>query len=181
MGDGGAVTTNDAEIADRIRVLSNYGSRVKYVNDVKGYNSRLDPIQAAILSVKLKKLDLWNERRIAAVAEYDRLLQGCDLIRPYVPEWAAPVWHLYVIQHESRDALQKALFDAQIGTLIHYPIPPHLQSAYAEFNWKEGAFPLAERLARQVLSLPMGPLINSSEIEQVTTAVRAALPTLSGA
>lgn len=181
MGDGGAVTTNDDEIADRIRVLSNYGSRVKYVNDVKGYNSRLDPIQAAILSVKLKKLDLWNERRTAAAADYDRLLQDADVIRPYVPEWASPVWHLYVVQHPSRDALQKALSAAQIGTLIHYPIPPHLQSAYAEFDWKEGAFPLAEKMARQVLSIPMGPLITSGQVEEVAAAVRTALPTLAGA
>jgi dTDP-4-amino-4,6-dideoxygalactose transaminase len=181
MGDGGAVTTNDPEIAERIRVLSNYGSRTKYVNEVKGYNSRLDPIQAAILRVKLKRLDAWNEHRAAVAANYDRQLHDCELVRPYVPEWAAPVWHLYVVQHPLRDALQKALSDASIGTLIHYPIPPHLQGAYSEFNWKPGAFPLAEKMARQVLSLPMGPLISDDEITQVAMSVRAALSSLAGA
>jgi dTDP-4-amino-4,6-dideoxygalactose transaminase len=177
MGDGGAVTTNDPEIADRLRVLRNYGSRVKYVNEVKGYNSRLDPLQAAILSVKLRKLDAWNERRAAAAAVYDRLLKESDLVCPYVPEWATPAWHLYVVEHTSRDSLQKALAEAQIGTLIHYPIPPHLQDAYSEFNWEAGAFPLAEKMAQQVLSLPMGPSINMSEAETVAAAVRRALAT----
>jgi dTDP-4-amino-4,6-dideoxygalactose transaminase len=177
MGDGGAVTTNDPEIADRLRVLRNYGSRVKYVNEVKGYNSRLDPLQAAILSVKLKTLDAWNERRAAAAAVYERLLQGADLVLPYVPEWAAPAWHLYVVQHPSRDGLQKALSDAQVGTLIHYPIPPHLQEAYSELNWKAGAFPSAEKMAKQVLSLPIGPSISMDEVEKVSAAVRTALAT----
>jgi len=177
MGDGGAVTTNDSEIADRIRVLRNYGSRVKYVNEVKGYNSRLDPMQAAILSVKLKTLDAWNEHRANAAAAYDRLLKDCGLSLPYVPEWVAPAWHLYVVQHPSRDALQKTLSEAQIGTLIHYPIPPHLQDAYSELNWAKGAFPLAERMAKEVLSLPMGPSISMSDVEQVAAAVRNALAT----
>jgi dTDP-4-amino-4,6-dideoxygalactose transaminase len=175
MGDGGAVTTNDPEIADRLRVFRNYGSRVKYVNEVKGFNSRLDPLQAAILSVKLKKLDAWNERRAAAAAAYSRLLQDCDLLCPYVPEWAVPAWHLYVVQHASRDALQKALANSQIGTLIHYPIPPHLQDAYLELGWEAGAFPLAEKMAQQVLSLPMGPSISMSEVDKVSLAVQTAL------
>ena len=131
MGDGGAVTTNDPQLADRLRVLRNYGSRVKYVNEVQGYNSRLDPLQAAILRVKLAHLDEWNARRRAIAARYQRGLAGCGLTLPHVPEWAEPVWHLYVVQHPQRDALQQALTDAGVGTLIHYPIPPHRQQAYA--------------------------------------------------
>jgi dTDP-4-amino-4,6-dideoxygalactose transaminase len=181
MGDGGAVTTKDAEIADRLRVLRNYGSRVKYVNEVKGYNSRLDPLQAAILSVKLKKLDEWNERRSVAAAIYDKLLSGCDLYLPYVPEWASPAWHLYVVQHEFRDAMQKSLSGAGIGTLIHYPIPPHLQAAYSEYNLQPGAFPLAEKMAKEVLSLPMSPSISSDQIEKVASSVEAALSTVTHA
>ena len=157
MGDGGAVTTNDPQIADRIRVLRNYGSRVRYVNEVQGYNSRLDPIQAAILRVKLTRLDEWNARRSGFALRYSQDLAGCGLTLPHVPVWAEPVWHLYVVQYRRRDALQQSLTDAGVGTLIHYPIPPHLQQAYAEAGWRQGMFPMAERMANQVLSLPMGP------------------------
>ena len=174
MGDGGAVTTNDPQIADRIRVLRNYGSRVKYVNDVQGYNSRLDPLQAAILRVKLAKLDEWNARRSAIARRYQQGLANCGLTLPYVPDWAAPVWHLYVVQHPHRDALQQALTDAGVGSLIHYPIPPHLQQAYASVGWREGAFPLAERMADQVLSLPMGPTMGEAELTGVVRAVQSA-------
>ena len=140
MGDGGAVTTNDPQLADRLRVLRNYGSRVKYVNEVQGYNSRLDPLQAAILRVKLAHLDEWNERRRAIAARYQSGLAGCGLALPHVPEWAEPVWHLYVVQHPQRDALQQALNDAGVGTLIHYPIPPHRQQAYADAGWGRAPF-----------------------------------------
>ncbi|MBC7618787.1 MAG: DegT/DnrJ/EryC1/StrS family aminotransferase [Candidatus Saccharibacteria bacterium] len=165
MGDGGAVTTNDAQLADRIRVLRNYGSRVKYVNEVQGYNSRLDPLQAAILRVKLAKLDEWNARRSAIATRYQQGLAGCGLTLPHVPEWADPVWHLYVVQHPERDALQRALTDAGVGTLIHYPIPPHLQQAYAEAGWAKDELPLAERMADQVLSLPIGPAMEMAAVE----------------
>lgn len=167
MGDGGAVTTNDPQLADRIRVLRNYGSRVKYVNEVQGYNSRLDPLQAAILRVKLAHLDEWNARRSAVAARYQQGLEGCSLTLPHVPDWADPVWHLYVVQNQQRDALHKALADAGVGTLIHYPIPPHLQQAYGHAGWAQSAFPLAERMADQVLSLPMGPFLSLSEADQV--------------
>jgi len=177
MGDGGAVTTNDAQLADRIRVLRNYGSRVKYVNEVQGYNSRLDPLQAAILRVKLAKLDEWNARRSAIATRYQQGLAGCGLTLPHVPEWADPVWHLYVVQHPERDALQRALTDAGVGTLIHYPIPPHLQQAYAEAAWARGDFPLAERMADQVLSLPMGPAMDMAAVEGALQAVRLATGT----
>lgn len=172
MGDGGAVTTNDAHLADRIRVLRNYGSRVKYVNEVQGYNSRLDPLQAAILRVKLANLDAWNARRSVIAARYQLGLADCGLTLPHVPDWAEPAWHLYVVQHPQRDALQKALADVGVGTLIHYPIPPHLQQAYAPAGWGLGSFPLAERMADQVLSLPMGPHTNLEQANQVIAACR---------
>ena len=171
MGDGGAVTTNDLQIADRIRVLRNYGSRVKYVNEVQGYNSRLDPLQAAILRVKLAKLDEWNARRSAIAQRYQQTLGNCGLTLPHVPEWAEPVWHLYVVQYPQRDALQKALADNGVGSLIHYPIPPHLQQAYAQAGLGRGAFPLAERMADQVLSLPMGPHIPIYQADKVIGAI----------
>jgi dTDP-4-amino-4,6-dideoxygalactose transaminase len=173
MGDGGAVTTNDAQLADRIRVLRNYGSRLKYVNEVQGYNSRLDPLQAAILRVKLAHLDDWNARRSAVAARYQQSLATCGLILPYVPDWAEPVWHLYVVQHPKRGALHEALADAGVGTLIHYPIPPHLQQAYAQAGWTKGAFPLAEGMANQVISLPMGPHFGGRQVEDVLAAVLA--------
>ena len=172
MGDGGAVTTNDAALADRIRVLRNYGSRVKYVNEVQGYNSRLDPLQAAILRVKLAHLDDWNARRSAIAARYQQGLAGCGLTLPQVPDWAEPVWHLYVVKHPQRDALHKVLADAGVGTLIHYPIPPHMQQAYGHSGWKQGAFPLAERMADQVLSLPMGPHMEAEQVAVVIDAAR---------
>ena len=174
MGDGGAVTTDDPQLADSLRMLRNYGSRVKYVNEVQGYNSRLDPVQAAILRVKLARLDEWNARRSAIAARYHQGLAGHGLALPQVPEWADPVWHLYVVQHPQRDTLQSALTDAGVGTLIHYPIPPHLQQAYAAAGWARGAFPLAERMADQVLSLPIGPAMDMAAVEGALQAVRLA-------
>jgi dTDP-4-amino-4,6-dideoxygalactose transaminase len=171
MGDGGAVTTNDPQLADRIRVLRNYGSRVKYVNEVQGYNSRLDPLQAAILRVKLAHLDEWNTRRRAIAARYQQCLAGCGLRLPQAPDWAEPVWHLYVVRHLQRDALQKALNDAGVGALIHYPIPPHRQQAYAERGHKQGDFPIAGAMAEQVLSLPMGPHLTLEDQDRVIAAL----------
>ena len=171
MGDGGAVTTNDPQLADRIRVLRNYGSRVKYVNEVPGYNSRLDPLQAAILRVKLAHLDEWNERRRAIAARYQQGLAGCGLTLPQVPDWAEPVWHLYVVRHPRRDALQQALNEAGVGTLIHYPIPPHRQEAYSQAGWGQATYPLAERMADAVLSLPIGPHLTGSHIDEVVKHV----------
>ncbi len=164
MGDGGAVTTNDPQLADRIGVLRNYGSRLKYVNEVKGYNSRLDPLQAAILRVKLAHLDEWNSRRCAIAARYQLGLTGAGVTTPFVPAWAEPAWHLYVVQHPKRDALQKKLAQAGIGTLIHYPIPPHRQMAYSSNDQALGAFPLAEHMANNMLSLPIGPHLDSEQV-----------------
>jgi dTDP-4-amino-4,6-dideoxygalactose transaminase len=170
MGDGGAVTTNDPQLAERIRLLRNYGSRVKYVNEVQGYNSRLDPLQAAILRVKLAKLDEWNARRGAIAQRYQQGLLDSSLTLPYVPLWAEPVWHLYVVQHPQRDTLQVNLNNAAVGTLIHYPIPPHLQQAYAHANWAKGAFPLAERMANEMLSLPISPALAETDVSAVVQA-----------
>jgi dTDP-4-amino-4,6-dideoxygalactose transaminase len=161
-GDGGAITTDDTEIAERMRVLRNYGSRVKYINDVRGFNSRLDPIQAAALRVKLKVLDIWNARRSAIASSYKTDLANTGFTLPFVPSWAEPAWHLYVVQHPQRDEIQKKMTDAHIGTLIHYPIPPHLQQAYASAGYVKGKFPIAEKLANQLLSLPIGPHLDQT-------------------
>jgi dTDP-4-amino-4,6-dideoxygalactose transaminase len=174
LGDGGAVTTNDQHLAERLRMLGNYGSRTKYVNEVRGYNSRLDPIQAAILAVKLAHMDDWNARRGAIAAQYLDELADTGLILPHVPNWASPVWHLFVVRHPQRDELQRRLGEAGIGTLIHYPIAPHDQTAYAETALAPGEFPLAATMAEQVLSLPIGPHQTAEQTAQVVAAVRAA-------
>lgn len=171
MGDGGAVTTSRADLADRIRTLGNYGSRKKYVNDERGMNSRLDPLQAAILAVKLRHLDVWTERRRAVAGLYAEGLRDGGLGLPHVPQWADPAWHLYVVRTPARDALQKRLADAGIGTLIHYPIPPHMQSAYADAGLAPGDLPLARRLAGEVLSLPMGPQLSHADAVRVVEVV----------
>ena len=174
LGDGGAVTTNDPELADRIRVLRNYGSRVKYVNEVQGYNSRLDPIQAAVLRVKLAHLDAWNARRTELATAYLQGLAGDGLVLPHVPDWAVPAWHLFVVRHPQRDALQQRLSEAGVGTLIHYPIPPHRQAAYAAAGLAPDAFPIATRMADEVLSLPIGPHLPSGDATRVIDAMRSA-------
>ncbi len=174
LGDAGAVTTDDPALADRIRVLRNYGSRVKYVNEVQGYNSRLDPIQAAVLRVKLRHLDAWNARRAAVAKAYLDGLRDTGLMLPHVPDFAEPAWHLFVIRHPQRDALQKRLGEAGIGTLIHYPIPPHKQSAYAAASFSADAFPVASRIADEVLSLPMGPHLSSPSAQSVVQTLMAA-------
>lgn len=171
FGDGGAITTNDAEIADRIRALRNYGSRVKYENEVRGFNSRLDPLQAAVLRVKLQHLDQWNETRRTIAARYLSGLADTGLTLPFVPAWAEPVWHLFVVRHPQRDRLQKSLGEAGIGAMIHYPIPPHLQPAYADLNYHEGDFPVSERMAKEVLSLPVGPHLDNSQVLHIIQTI----------
>lgn len=176
FGDGGAVTTDDDKLADRLRALRNYGSKVKYVNIERGFNSRLDELQAAFLRVKLTHLDRWNEQRRLVAARYDDKLAGIPgLGLPRAPQWAEPVWHLYVVRTQRRAELIKALDGQGIGTLVHYPIPPHLQQAYADLGQGSGTYPLAERLADTVLSLPMGPHLKLEQIDEVAVAVRKAL------
>jgi len=171
LGDGGAITTNREELADRIRVLRNYGSREKYVNEVKGVNSRLDPVQAAVLRVKLPHLDAWTKRRRDIATAYTEGLADSGLILPYVPDWAEPAWHLYVVRSSERDALQARLRSAGIGTLIHYPIPPHMQDAYAEMGCAPEGLPLAKCLADEVLSLPMGPQLGHEDAARTIKAI----------
>jgi dTDP-4-amino-4,6-dideoxygalactose transaminase len=172
LGDGGAVTTNNADLAARVRRLGNYGSDQKYVNTERGTNSRLDPIQAAVLRVKLDVLDEWTERRRRVAAHYQVGLADAKVTLPQVPQWADPVWHLYVLRSADRDALQKHLGKAGIGSLSHYPIAPHMQDAYADLGWSPDALPLARQLADEVLSLPMSPHISEAEVDQVIEAVR---------
>jgi len=167
LGDGGAVTSNDPRIIDRIRVLSNYGSRVKYVNEVQGYNSRLDPIQATILRVKLGKLDEWNARRGMMAQRYQQSIASCGLTLPFVPDWANPVWHLFVVRSPQRGELHKRLNEVGISTLIHYPVPPHKQLAYSSLEYKSMSFPIASRMADEVLSLPMGPHLSLEDQQRV--------------
>ena len=176
LGDGGAVTTDDGRLAERLRALRNYGSRQKYVNLVRGFNSRLDELQAAFLRAKLPRLDAWNERRRAIARLYDDRLAGiAGLGLPRAPQWAEPVWHLYVVRTARRAELMKSLDAAGIGALIHYPIPPHLQAAYADHGFARGTSPIAERLAETVLSLPIGPHMKLEAVEEVAKVVREVL------
>ena len=179
LGDGGAVTTNDDALADKLRVLRNYGSRVKYVNEVRGFNSRLDEMQAAILRVKLGRLDEWNARRAGLARRYSENLAGIGLGLPHVPEWAEPVWHLYVVRTGVRDEMQRVLKESGVETLIHYPIPPHLQQAYADHGFSADDLPIARQLAAEVLSLPMGPHLASHAQDQVIRALRNIAPNAS--
>lgn len=174
MGDAGAVTANDAELAHRVRRLGNYGSQRKYVNIERGVNSRLDPVQAAVLSAKLPCLDLWNRRRADIAQKYLEEFVGLELELPFVPDWAEPVWHQFVVQLCARDAVQSSMKYSGIGTLIHYPIPPHLQQAYEGLGLQESRFPLAERMADRVLSLPIGPQMTSEQVCAVIGALGAA-------
>lgn len=173
FGDGGAITTNDPVLADKVRVLRNYGSRVKYRNEVKGHNSRLDEIQAAVLRVKLRSLDEWNGRRAALAARYDAALRGLPGVRaPVLVEGVEPVWHLYVVEVKDRDRVQAELRGAGVETLIHYPVPPHLSEAYARDRaW--GSLEITERAAGALLSLPIGPHLGFEDQEHVLSALRA--------
>jgi dTDP-4-amino-4,6-dideoxygalactose transaminase len=172
FGDGGAVTTDDPVLADRLRVLRNYGSRVKYQNEIKGHNSRLDEIQAAVLRVKLQHLDDWNGRRQDLAGQYLaglKDLPGVGL--PQVIGGADPAWHLFVIDVEDRDGLQAGLRAEGIETLIHYPVPPHLSEAYAaDAAW--GAFPITEQAAKTHLSLPIGPHLGRDQVARVVRVLR---------
>ena len=170
LGDGGAVVTRDPAIARQVRMLRNYGSEKKYDHQVLGCNSRLDEIQAAVLRVKLRHLNEWNQERRAIATRYDAMLAGSHVTRPQVPEWATPVWHLYVIRSVQRDALQAHLQSQGIQTVIHYPVPPHQQACYAN-QMTGSSFPLAEALCGQVLSLPMYPGLTEAEQNRVAEAI----------
>lgn len=173
-GEAGAVTTNDSDLAEKVKMLRNYGSRVRYHNEVVGFNSRIDELQAAFLRVKLRKLDEWNQRRTRIAGVYAEALSGNTGIElPQVPGWAHPVWHLFVVKHPRRDDLQKFLGERGVQTLIHYPIPPHLSGAYRA--WRESfpqvALPIAEHLAGRVLSLPIGPHLSDEDVAAVVEGI----------
>jgi dTDP-4-amino-4,6-dideoxygalactose transaminase len=174
LGDAGAITTDDSALAERVALLRNYGSRQKYVNEEAGVNSRLDPIQAAVLRVKLGALEEWTERRRAVASAYTVGLAECGLILPHVPDWADPAWHLYVIRTSDREALQDRMTEASIGTLIHYLIPPHMQKAYTNMEIMPEALPLARDLASEVLSLPMGPQLSLDQVQDIVNALKNA-------
>jgi len=176
LGDAGAVTTNDSQLAERIRALRNYGSKRRYYNDFKGVNSRLDELQASFLRVKLARLDEWNARRQVIARTYLAALADDETLRlPCVPEWAAPVWHQFVIRHARRDALQQRLNELGVQTLIHYPVPPHLSGAYADLHIPVTSHPIAEKMAATVLSLPIGPHLRLEQANHVASMTRQAL------
>jgi dTDP-4-amino-4,6-dideoxygalactose transaminase len=173
LGDAGAITTNSKDLAEKAKVLRNYGSEKKYYNEVIGYNMRLDECQAAFLSVKLPKLDEWTKLRIEIAKWYDDDLKNISgLILPITAEEASHVYHLYVVRVKKRDELQKYLTENGISTLIHYPIPPHLQEAYKHLGHKKGSFPVAEKIADSVLSLPMWPGMKQVEVEYICNVIK---------
>jgi dTDP-4-amino-4,6-dideoxygalactose transaminase len=173
FGDAGAVTTNHDDLADRIRVLRNYGSRRKYFNETRGHNSRLDPMQAAFLRVKLKYVDEWNARRKRIAEFYSANLKDIlALVLPQIAPYADHVWHLYVIGCDKRDQLQSHLQQCGIGTMIHYPVPPHLSEAYADLKYQNGAFPITEELSRSILSIPIGPHLSLDDAAFVVENIK---------
>lgn len=174
LGDAGAVTTNDPALADRLRALRNYGSRVKYHNEIQGYNSRLDELQAALLRVKLPHLDAENERRRHIAHRYREGLAGLPLVLPEEDSDGRSAWHVFVVRHPRRDELARRLGELGVGTVIHYPVAPHQQPAYREMHREPGAFPLSERLHAEVLSLPIGPTQDEGQTDRVIKAVTSA-------
>lgn len=173
FGDGGAVTTDDDGLAERVRVLRNYGSRVKYVNEVRGVNSRIDELQSAFLHLRLQVLEEWNARRVRVATVYRQMLgEEAGLTLPPSPAWCQSVWHLFVVRCRRRDVLQRHLAQCGIASLIHYPIPPHLSGAYSDGACRLMPLHVTERLSREVLSLPIGPHLTDSAIQAVAEAVR---------
>lgn len=172
-GEGGAVTTDDEALARRCQMLRDHGQSKKYFHDIEGYNGRLDAIQAGLLSVKLRHLEKWNDQRRESARVYDDLLAAANgtLVRPHVPAWSRPVYHLYAVRVPGRDGLQRELSAAGIGSGIHYPVPLHLSKAYEALAFRPGDFPVAERTASEVLSLPMFPGLSVDQQERVASCV----------
>lgn len=174
-GEGGAAVTNDPDLAMRIRLLRDHGSVRKYEHLIPGLNCRMEGLQAAILSVKLKSLDSWNEKRRAIAAAYSRMLVGSGLVLPEEVPGTRHVYHLYVVQSDHRDLLRERLTDLGIGTGLHYPVPLHLQEAYRSLGYRTGDFPVSELLAKRILSLPMYPELSCDSVEHVVSALKEAL------
>ena len=173
LGDGGAITTDDGALAERVRLLRNYGSRVKYIHEVRGLNSRLDELQAALLRVKLRRLGETNQRRREVAARYSEGLQGNRIIVPAVAQGALPVWHLYVVRTAARSQLMQFLLDRGIQTQIHYPVPPHRQAAYDDQAFDGSRLGVTDQVAGEVLSLPLWPEMTPDTVDAVIAAVRA--------
>jgi dTDP-4-amino-4,6-dideoxygalactose transaminase len=174
LGDGGAITTNDGALAERLRTLRNYGSQVKYQNKEIGWNSRLDELQAAFLRIKLAFLDSDNADRAALALSYQKGLANLPgLVLPPVLNRCDPVWHLYVVQHPERDRLAEHLTANGIETLVHYPIAPHMQDAYTSLGIKRGTLPIAELLHQRVLSLPIWPGMTSTKVDSVINTIKS--------
>lgn len=171
LGDGGAVTTDNDELAKHIKCLRNYGSEIKYHHRLRGFNSRLDEIQASILRIKLKKLSEWNKRRAQIASLYLNKLSSADIQLPYIPDWLDPVWHLFVVKSKNRDELQRVLARQGISTLIHYPVSPHLQQAYADQAYKSSNLSQTEIMQKEILSIPIGPHLTQSQAEEVARAI----------
>jgi len=171
-GDAGAVVTNDPMIAERVRLLSNHGRTSWYEHESIGYTYRLDALQAAILRVKLTHLDNWNEKRRRIANIYQRALADTGLILPQEAPGCRSVYHLYVVRSQRRDQIVKYLRERGIGAAVHYPIPVHLQPAYAQLGLNEGDFPVAEKCAKEVLSLPIYPELTDAQVEEITGAIK---------
>ena len=178
LGDGGAITTDDAELAARLRVMRNYGSRTKYHHEVAGFNSRLDELQAAVLRAKLAFLEQDNAHRQSIADRYLVGLRGTGLVVPTTPAGCKSSWHLFVVRHPKRDQLAKGLAERGVGTIIHYPVSPHLQPAYRSLGIAKGSLPHAETLQSEVLSLPMGPAQSMDDTEAVIRAVNTVVDSL---
>ncbi|GAC1385135.1 MAG: DegT/DnrJ/EryC1/StrS family aminotransferase [Ginsengibacter sp.] len=171
LGDGGAITTDDDKLAETVKALRNYGSHIKYKNLFKGYNSRLDELQAALLSVKLKHLDNDNQRRVEIANKYLKEIKNPKIILPFIKDYGTSVWHVFVVRTENRDAFQQYLKTNSIETVIHYPIPPHHQEAYKEL--KDKSFPISEKIHQTVISLPISPVMPEVEVNKVIKVVNA--------
>lgn len=173
LGEAGAITTDNFYLAQKVRLLRNYGSQKKYYNEVPGFNMRIDELQAALLSVKLPHLEKWTKERQTIADIYNSELQNLgDLVLPFVADGSSHVYHLYVVRSKRRDELQKFLSENGIGTMIHYPIPPHLQLAYTSLGYKKGDFPIAEELANTCLSLPLWPGMKKDQVKEVGRTIK---------
>lgn len=179
-GEGGAVTTHDPEVARKVRMLRDHGQPRKYYHDIEGYNGRLDSIQAGILRIKLRRLAAWNEKRREAATRYRELLGDQAVVLPHEPEWANAIYHLFVVRIENRSAAMEFLAEAGVGSGIHYPIPLHLQKAYSHLGYQAGDFPVAEKVAAEIVSLPMFPGITSEQQQMVAARLREFAHKLSG-
>ncbi len=179
IGDGGAITTNNSELAKKLKLLRNYGSQVKYEHEIIGFNSRLDELQAAFLRVKLEKLDEWNLRRTEIAKQYiDSFQHIADLILPTVPKELEHVWHSFVIRHPQRQAILESLKNADIDTLIHYPIPPYLSKAYQHLSYKANKFTITNTITKYILSLPIYPYLKNEAVKAVITKLREVILSL---